>query len=324
MLQEQIREHRLVHALLIAGEPGTGKRTLAGLISGSLMCLSGYGIPCGKCSGCLMAASGEHPDITVVQKGIPLSPDIKKGRATIPVDDIREIIRVCSQYAFEGVNRAIQILDAENMTIQAQNALLKILEEPPENTFFILTSCHPEQLLPTIRSRCRSIKLNPWDDSYIVSVLTESGTDSDKAFKAAKEASGSIGKALKLAADEDYWKMRGDIMNDFFRLHSRSEILGISTAWKDRKAEADVFFGILESNINAMLRYRIGTRDSGLIEEFPEPWQRFAASADLGQFTYLADRICEARKQCFFNVNFQAVVEQLLLSLAGEREKWAK
>ena len=115
-LQSRIAEGKLVHALMITGEPGTGKRTLAALTASALMCRAQTGIPCGECAGCRMAASGEHPDITVIEKGVPLSPETAKGRSTIPVDDIREMIRICSQYPFEGGNRAVIVRDAENMT----------------------------------------------------------------------------------------------------------------------------------------------------------------------------------------------------------------
>ena len=108
-LHEQIRAGRFVHALLISGEPGTGKRTLATLIATSLMCKAEKNQPCGICNGCTLAVSGEHPDIIVIEKGIPLSTDTAKGRSTIPVDDIREMIRLCSQYSFEGGNRAVII-----------------------------------------------------------------------------------------------------------------------------------------------------------------------------------------------------------------------
>lgn len=321
-LRGQIEVGRLVHAVLITGEPGTGKRTLAMLTASALMCQAQAGIPCGKCAGCRMAAAGEHPDITVIEKGIPLSPDTAKGRSTIPVDDIREMIRLCSQYPFEGGNRAVVVRDAENMTPQAQNCLLKILEEPPQNTYFILTTAHPDQMLTTVRSRCRPIKLVPWDTAYIEKVLIQSGTDQAKAAKAASVSAGSIGNALRLVADDGYWQLREDVMNAFFRNRKRSDILTVSSGWKERKGDGDAVFDILEDDIRRLLRFRICADCKPDISEFPDEWQRFAAEAGPERFTALTDRIREARKQLAFNVNFQAVIEQLLLTFTGESDLW--
>ena len=321
-LQSRIAEGKLVHALMITGEPGTGKRTLAALTASALMCRAQTGIPCGECAGCRMAASGEHPDITVIEKGVPLSPETAKGRSTIPVDDIREMIRICSQYPFEGGNRAVIIRDAENMTPQAQNCLLKILEEPPQNTYFILTTSHPDQMLTTVRSRCRQVKLSPWDESFIETVLIRSGTEKEKAKKAASVSAGSIGNAIRLVSDDGYWQLREEVMNAFFRNRKRSEILAVSTSWKDRKTDADTVFSILEDDMRRLMRYRIVPDSKPDIGEFPAEWQRFAAEAAPERFANLNDRIREARKQNAFNVNFQALIERLLLTFTGESDLW--
>lgn len=321
-LRNQLEEGRLVHAILISGEPGTGKRTLAMLIAEALMCKASSGIPCGNCTGCRLSEAGEHPDITVIEKGIPLSAETAKGRSTIPVDDIREMIRLCSQYAYEGGNRAVVIPDAENMTVQAQNCLLRILEEPPKDTYFILTSAHSEQLLTTVRSRCRPVRITPWDTGYIRRLLTESGTEPGKASRAAAVSAGSIGKAFLLASDDEYWKLREEVMNAFFRNRKRSEVLAVSSGWKDRKADADVLFRILEENVRQLFLYHICPGQEQDLSEYPDEWKRFAAEADVSRFTGLSDRIREARKQNAFNVNFQAVIEQLLLTFIGESDLW--
>jgi DNA polymerase-3 subunit delta' len=323
-LQKQIEEKRLVHALLITGEPGTGKNTLASLVAFSLMCSAEKNKPCGMCEGCRLALSGDHPDIIVLEKGIPISPDTAKGKSTIPVDDIREVTRLCSQYSFNGANRVFIIRDVDNMTVQAQNCLLKILEEPPQNTFFILTSAHPDKLLITVKSRCRPVKLIPWPVSYIQHILHETGSDPQKAEKAAAVSGGSIGKALKLMSDDTYWNTREEVIKSFFINTKRSEVLAISSAWKERRNEADILFGILEDEVNRLLRYRLVAGEESQIADFPAEWREFAGKASPDRFTAMNDRIREARRQNDFNVNFQAIIEQLLLFFIGEHMLWIK
>ena len=323
-LQQQIKECRMVHAILITGESGTGKRTLAGLISAALVCESDEEKPCGQCNSCGLAFAGEHPDITLIEKGVPISPGVAKGKSTIPVDDIREMIRLCSQYTYAGGNRVVMIPDAENMTVQAQNCLLKILEEPPQNTYFIMTAGHPDLLLTTVRSRCRTLKLVPWEKSYIQGILERNGTDKGKAEKASAASQGSIGRAKQLASDDIYWKTREEIINSFFCNRKRSEILSFSTKWKELKTEADTLFSILEDEVDTLLRYRLFGMSAEIIKELPPEWLKFAEEAQIERFAFLTDSIHEARKQNSFNVNFQAIIEQLLLTFTGESDLWVK
>jgi len=322
-LREQIEKKRLVHAIMISGEPGTGKSTLARLLASALVCKAETGVPCGICAGCRMAANKEHPDIVSIEKGVPLSSDTAKGRSTIPVDDIRELIRICSTYTYGGGNRVVIINNAENMTVQAQNSLLKILEEPPHNTYFLITSAHPDQILITVRSRCRPVKLIPWPEDYIRQILSDSGIDPEMAAKSASVAFGSIGTAFRLASDDIYWRIREEILDTFFRNRRRSEILKISAGWKDRKSEAESVFSILEEELQKLFRYHLNPDGNQDISQFPDPWQKFAAYASKESFLNLMEKIKDARKQHAFNVNFQTIIEQLILIFLGESDLWA-
>ena len=103
-------------------------------------------------------------------------------------------------------------------------------------------------------------------------------------MKEASVSGGSIGNAFRLAADDEYWKLREEIMNAFFRNRNRSSVLGFSAAWKDRKSEAPVLFEILEQYVHQLLRYRLYKEKKDFPDTFPEEWQAFAASADMGHF----------------------------------------
>jgi len=315
-------EGTFVHAYLISGASGMGKRTLARLMAQHLLC-TGEHKPCGECSACIQVREGQHPDLITVAPGKPLSPDVKAGMAGIPVDEIRYVISLVGQHTFIGGRRVVIIERAEKMNPAAQNALLKTLEEPLAGTVFLLLSESPELLLSTIVSRCRALKLHPWADDVVLAALRNYGVEEDMARRALSVSGGSIGRAIAVAADEAYWQRRQDVMQDFFGVSSRVEVLKVSTAWKDRKEDADALLNDVEDMLRTMMLVRFSRQDDSLLADYPAPWQEMARAADLSAFMGLMDAVSEARKLRMNQVTWQAVVEQLLLSLMEEKNKWS-
>lgn len=316
-------EGSFVHAYLISGPEGIGKRTLAKLMAQHMLCTAEDGKPCGVCPACVQVREGNHPDLIVERPGEPLSPEVERGRKLIPVREMRYILSLIGQHTYTGGRRVLIIEHAEKMNEPAQNALLKTLEEPPAGTVFLLLTDSPELLLTTIVSRCRSLKMHPWDESYLREVLEAKGVSKDLARRAAAVSGGSIGMALAVAADERFWQRRAEVMQDFFGIKSRGEILHVSTAWKDRKDEAEALLNDVEDMLRALLLVRLGQRDEELLSDYPQAWQRMAASGELGAFISLMDAVCDARRLRSNQVTWQAVVEKLLLRMMEERSKWS-
>ena len=308
----QARNGRMGHAVLISGEAGTGKWTLAVSLAATLLCQGEGKKPCGVCRACRQMEQLEHPDLIVLQKGVPIAPDIRKSMSVIPIGDIREMIRLTSMHALEGERQVVLIRHAEDMNEASENALLKTLEEPPEGVFFLLTAVRTGDLLPTIISRCRPVKLHHWGREQVEAALRQHGIDEDRARNAAGAAEGSIGEAMRLAGDDSYWQFREEVIRDFMQCPSRSDIFRISTRWKDRKEESDAAFSVIENILGQMMRASLGGSGHG---EYPKNWTEFAAHATPEQYSRLFDGLMLARKRTQYAVNFQAVTEQLILLL---------
>ena len=293
-----------------------GKMTLARAIAASLLCEGDQReeMPCGKCRACRQMENLSHPDLIVMQKGEPLIPADRK-KTVIPVDDIREMIRRTGLRGFESNRHAIIVRHAEDMTEEAQNAMLKTLEEPPEGTFFLLTSVNGDRLLPTIVSRCRPIRLHAWSGTEILRALEENGQSGPRVRSLIPEAEGSIGKALRMAGDANYQAFREEVIRDFLDCPRRGDILSVSNKWKDRRNEAEEAFSVMDHFFSSLARDGLG---QGMTPEersvIPKRWQVFAGKAGPEDYVRLMEAVSLARRRVEGSVSFQAVIEQLILN----------
>lgn len=194
-LLRSARAGRLVHAYLFCGARGCGKTTLARLLAQALFCEAGEAErPCGHCPACKRFLSGNHPDARTVAP---------KGRS-IGVDDVRELIDYLSRRPYEGGWHVAIIERAEKMTPSAQNALLKTLENPPEDTVFFLLTETPGALLSTVRSRARLVRVSPLTREACAEALVRRGVEAKRAARLAGLAHGSVGRALELGSDAGF------------------------------------------------------------------------------------------------------------------------
>lgn len=211
--QEQIKEHmqnalrtdKISHAYIISGDTGSGKKMIANIFAEAILCedrkeIDGMIEPCGDCHSCKQAQSGSHPDIRIVRHEKPTS---------IGVDEIRS--QVCDDVFIKPYSdhKIYIIPDGELMTQQAQNALLKTLEEPPAYTTIIILTANIDAFLPTILSRCIVFPIKTVRDDLIQKYLMEKRKIVDyKARLAVSFAQGNVGKAILLTENENFEKLK--------------------------------------------------------------------------------------------------------------------
>lgn len=191
-LARQVAAGEVPHAWLLLGPAGSGKRPTAVAMGAALNCPEQPGIGCGECSACLRVQRRRFPDVHHI---VPEGP-------IIAVDVVREtIVPEAARSPFEGRVKVFVIEEAERMNPAAQNALLKTLEEPQPDTVFILISDDEDEILETIRSRCRIVRLDAIPEARIVELLSRQGVAAEAALVAARVAEGDLEYALELVGD---------------------------------------------------------------------------------------------------------------------------
>lgn len=309
-LQKDLYSGQGVHAYLFTGPKGVGKRTLASLMGQGLLC-TGENRPCGQCPACIRMKDGNHPDVIFLQ-----------DEKSIKVEAVRDIIRQASEHTYEGGRRIIMINGAEKMTPQAQNSLLKTLEEPNADTVFLLVSDDATQLLPTIVSRCRVLKLHPWPEQYVEKILALHGVSADRARLAAHISAGSIGAALNRALDECYWERRDELLKTVFSMKSAADVAAVSGRYKDTKDTANEWLTSVEEMVREVMLVRLKQTDESVLNDYPEAWRRAAAEAPIEFFQKLLEAVFNARRLKSNQVNWQAAMETLLLVITEEMKSW--
>ena len=178
--------------------------------------------PCGVCGPCRRVLADTHPDVHTVEAA--------KGKASIGVDVLREVIEEVSVRAFEDGVKALIFPEADKMTAQAQNCLLKTLEEPPSDTVFFLVTDQPAALLSTIVSRCRTIRFHPLTIEAAAKRLCALGLEDGEAARRARMADGCVGQALQI--DEERMALREKLTRDVFSVRRAADIPAAVSAYR--------------------------------------------------------------------------------------------
>jgi DNA polymerase-3 subunit delta' len=335
-------QKRVPPVLLLTGSGGVGKRSLAYFISQWLLCEkagpgaqaeeslfgpaeppSGDPVPCGECGACLKALKGNWVDFTEISAE---TPDGEGSSATgaLKIEQFRKLKATAGFGAFDGAYRITLIRDADRLTVQAANSILKLLEEPPPGWVLLLTASDPSLLLPTLVSRCQTLRLRPFAAEILVALLAEAGVPEERRAICARLAQGSWGKALALAADEA-WERRASV---FRFLEQPGAELNALVDWAAQEpAHFELLLDQLEQVTADLITWSLSPEKAewrnsdgarALARHAEAATRRFgSAAAARGFWTARADRLFRARQERLAPLNKKLLAQDLLLPWLG-------
>lgn len=308
----QFQRQQPVHAYLLAGARGLGKRTFAQVLASALFCTS-ENKPCGHCEACRRVFDGNEPDL------ITLFADDGKQ---IGVDRVREVIQKISQHAFGEGSRIVLIEPVEKMTVAAQNCLLKSLEEPIANVVFLLMTHEMTATLGTIASRCVRVKMTPWPDELLKETLLNMGHPEASVASVLPRCGGNIGMALDMLDESKQDSETQEFVQAALSVTNDAAAVSLSTRMKESRETADGSLAALEQAIYQALLVRTGRLDPSSLSGFPSLWQQAAQKADVADLNALLTAVFETRRRKAGQVNWQSNIDHLMMTLLEEHIKW--
>lgn len=302
---------KISHAYILNGEKGSGKKTLAAVVAKSLQCESGEADPCGTCKSCLQAESGNQPDIIWVTHEKP---------NVISVDEIRtQILNDIELKPYSSRYKIYIVPDAQLMNTQAQNAILKTLEEPPEYAIIMLLTNNVDKFLPTIISRCIVLNFRPVEPLHMVDYLVNQiGIDREKARFCTDFAQGNLGKAVRLAISPDYNEIKEDSLRLLRRIQDMDmdEIIQAVRNMGKYKLDITDYIDIMSMWFRDLLMVKISNSPNKLIfkDEF-SVMKKQASHVSYEGLEEILQALDKLKIRLEANVNFDIAMELMLLTM---------
>lgn len=313
-LRHAVAHNHVVNAYLLAGTAGIGKKTVARPLAASLLCEAPInGEACGTCTACKLFAAGTHPDYIVLEK-----PTDKK---TIGVDVVREqLVKAAYVRPFSSARKVFVVENAELLTPEAQNALLKILEEPPEYAIFLLLADAQKHLLETVLSRTVKFQLLPLPASVCRSYFAALpiGTPQRRQL-AAGFAQGNLGRGRQILEDDGYYEL----------YQKTTELWGLLPQKATALTEMQQFLSANKERIYAVIDFiltflhdalysALGSHALLLCSDRAETVAAFCRTADAGCIVRITEAVIAYQKQLQRNANFNIAGLELLTRIQEE------
>jgi DNA polymerase-3 subunit delta' len=315
LLDYSLKTDTIAHAYLLVGPRHVGKGTLAINLAQALNC-DGPELPCGQCRSCQRILEGKHADVT------PIGLDSK---TEIGIDDIRGLQRLANLPPYEGKCKVFIIDDAEYLSTEAANSLLKILEEPPPRIVWLLLAAEEENLLPTVISRCQRLELKPVPSERVQEVLVNSyNVDADKAKLLTQLCHGRLGWAVSALANDDILEQRSQRIARLVSL-----LTPTSRSLEQRFAYAQELASQFSQNRRAgteiieiwldwwrdLMLIKGGCQEAVINVDYEIALEEQAGGLSLSEIKGFLANLCLLQEEISKNVNPRLALEWLMLNL---------
>jgi DNA polymerase III subunit delta' len=311
MLKNSLQKNRVAHAYLFEGSRGTGKMECALILTKSLFCqaLIDNSIPCETCLNCRRINHANHPDVHLVE---PDGLSIKKGQ-------IKALQEEFSKTGVESKQKVYIISQADRMTVNAANSLLKFLEEPHAQTLAILMTEQVHQIIPTILSRCQTLSFQPLSPKSMVDRLVEMGANESQA-PLLGSMTNNIDEAFALFGD-DWFAQAQKIVVKLYEVLNRSPLEALLVLQEEwfmhfkEKEQIDRGLDLLLLIFKDLLYIQVGKNEQVVFVNERSRLEQFALQCSSYNLTEQMSAILEAKRKLQANMNPQLLMEQLVLNL---------
>ena len=296
------------HSYLFQGEDGLGKKMVAYVFAKTLLCKEQKEEPCNRCVSCVKFHSHNHPDFFSIEpdKGL-----IKKGQ-------IEEMIKSVSILPFESKRKVFIIDDSHKMNQEGKNALLKTLEEPPSYITIILISSSPNNLLPTILSRCQSVKFYPVKpieiEDYLIRLYNKSVEEASFVSNFTK---GSVGKSIELSTSDKFFQMRDQLIKILDSLIKGDKTKAFSSIpfFNENRDNIEEIIDIILYWFRDLLIYKEIGESHLIINKDKLEYLSSQSFVDFNSINDIIEKVEETKDNIRRNVNYQLSIETMLLCI---------
>lgn len=313
-LIKNVRRGMAQHAYIFEGERGVGAEECARLFAAAMVCEKTESAPCGACNACIMSKAATHPDIYSVTPG--------DGKRSITVDKIREIVADAYTKPYESGKKVYIITYGDDMNEQAQNAFLKVLEEPPQYAVFIILTENYESLLQTVRSRCERIQFPPVSDGKIRAYIEKHfPEETEKTRFLVQYAGGVAGNVKKILESEGFAELREAALLTLDKLLSPKKVDAYDVAefLEENKEEADLILAFWQGFLHDVMLLQNGAENLLQSADFSVKLKGIAGRNDEKKILDAQEAVLLAQKMRKRYVNLRALALRLAFYIKNNR-----